>query len=250
MSVHFDGLTLDWHGYATARIEPADGPIVYTDPGRYGVLTGEWNESWPHPSPGDISPQDGDIVVVTHDHHYDDDGVRRVADDDATVLVYEAVDPAGVKANSGRDVVDPDDLPYDVRRVSYGDTINVDGATIDVIPGYNLPRGRNLTSDGAPLHPEGFGCGFNIHVGDHSCFWTGDSDVLEEHHDLDVSVFLPSISRSFTLNRHEAAELATTLEPELVLPIHYNTFDALSADSRSFAADVAASGIPVVLDES
>jgi L-ascorbate metabolism protein UlaG (beta-lactamase superfamily) len=34
-----------------------------------------------------------------------------------------------------------------------------------------------------------------------------------------------------------------------VLPIHYNTFEALEADSEAFAADVASQGVPVVLDE-
>jgi L-ascorbate metabolism protein UlaG (beta-lactamase superfamily) len=51
------------------------------------------------------------------------------------------------------------------------------------------------------------------------------------------------------MNRQEAAELAGDLKPDLVVPIHYNTFDALEADSASFAADVAKQGIPVALDE-
>jgi L-ascorbate metabolism protein UlaG (beta-lactamase superfamily) len=51
------------------------------------------------------------------------------------------------------------------------------------------------------------------------------------------------------MNRHEAADLAETMDPDLVLPIHYNTFAALEADSGEFAADVAKRGVPVVLDE-
>jgi L-ascorbate metabolism protein UlaG (beta-lactamase superfamily) len=39
------------------------------------------------------------------------------------------------------------------------------------------------------------------------------------------------------------------MEPELVLPVHYNTFEALTTDSRAFAADVAEAGVPVVLSE-
>jgi L-ascorbate metabolism protein UlaG (beta-lactamase superfamily) len=40
------------------------------------------------------------------------------------------------------------------------------------------------------------------------------------------------------------------MEPELVVPVHYNTFSTLETDSRSFAADVAEAGVPVALDES
>jgi len=34
-----------------------------------------------------------------------------------------------------------------------------------------------------------------------------------------------------------------------VVPIHYNTFEMLRADSGAFAADVAGRAIPVALDE-
>lgn len=253
MTVKHDGLLVDWLGYATARIESPTGSVVYTDPGRYGVLTGEWESMYGgrnHPSGGAYDAHDGDLVVVTHDHHYDSDGVRRVATEDATVLVYEAVSSDGVKANSGRDVEEPEDLPYDVRRVSYGDTASVDGIDVEVVPAYNHPDGPwGDANDGEPLHPEGFGCGFHLTVDGIPCFWTGDSDVIDAHYDLDVSLFMPSISKSFTMNRTDAADLAEELDPDLVLPIHYNTFEALESDSASFASDVAERGVPVVLDE-
>ena len=74
--------------------------------------------------------------------------------------------------------------------------------------------------------------------------------MIDEHDGLDVSIFMPSISKSFTMNRHDAADLAEDLGPDLVVPIHYNTFPALESDSGAFAADVAKRGIPVVLEES
>ncbi len=248
MTVTHNGLTISWLGYATARIA-GDDTVVYTDPGRYGTLTGDWESEYggaSHPSGDAYTARDGDVVVVTHDHHYDSDGVRRVADEDATILVYEAVDADRID----RDVESPEALPYDVRRVSYGDTLSVNGVDVDVVPAYNQPDGPWGGDDGEePLHPKGFGCGFVVTVEDTPCFWTGDSDVIEEHRDLDVSAFLPSISQSFTMNRHDAADLAETLDPALVVPIHYNTFEALRSDSKAFAGDVASRSIPVALDE-
>lgn len=252
MTIRHDGLSVTWLGYANARVAGTDA-VVYTDPGRYGTLTGEWTAKYggvPHPSGPAYDAQDGDVVMVTHDHHYDSDGVRRVASDDGTVIVYEAVSAEGVQANSGRDVEEPEDLPYDVRRVSYGDTIAIDGVEVNVVPAYNQPDGPwGDANDGEPLHPEGFGCGFQFKIDGVSCFWTGDSDVIDEHRGLAVSLLLPSISQSFTMDRHGAADLAEMLDPDLVLPIHYNTFDALEADSRAFASDVASRSVPVVLDE-
>lgn len=247
--VRHDGLHVDWLGYATARIE-GEGSVVYTDPGRYGVLTGEWADTYggaDHPIGGPYEARDGDLVLVTHDHHYDDDGIERVASEDATVLVYEDVSAERIR-NGGRTVRPPEELPYEVHRVEYGDTIHRHGVDVRVVPAYNRSDGPN-TRNGAPLHPPGFGCGFHVSVDEIACFWPGDSDVIEEHSGLDVSLLLPSIAQSFTMDRHDAADLAGTLEPDLVLPIHYNTFPALEAESAAFAADVAKRGIPVVLDE-
>ncbi|WP_246998249.1 MBL fold metallo-hydrolase [Halosolutus gelatinilyticus] len=248
--VRLDGLSVRWLGYATARLA-GDDAIVYTDPGRYGVLTGEWEREYgdrEHPSGGPYDAQDGDIVVVTHDHHYDDDGIERVAGEDATIVVYEGVSAEGVRENSGRDVRDPESLPYDVRRVAYGDELAIDGVEIEVTRAFNHPDGKNAT-DGEPLHPEGLGCGFVVTIDGVPCFWPGDSDVIDDHYDFDVSVFLPSIATNFTMDRHDAADLAEALDAEAVLPIHYNTFGDLESDSAAFAADVAKRGIPVVLDE-
>jgi L-ascorbate metabolism protein UlaG (beta-lactamase superfamily) len=86
-------------------------------------------------------------------------------------------------------------------------------------------------------------------VGGVSVFWPGDSDVLLHHADLDASLFLANISGSVCMDRHDAADLAERLDPDLVCPIHYDTQAFLAADSRAFAADVAGRGVPVVLDE-
>jgi len=260
VTVRHDGLRIDWLGYATARIEGPEGTVVYTDPGRYGTLDGTWEQQYgdfSHPSGPAYDARDGDVVVVTHDHHYSDDGVRRVADEDATVLVYEEVSAEGVAASSGRDVVEPEELPYDVERVGYGDELAIgvpaegDDARVDVevVPAYNETDGPRADAAGNVPHPEGFGCGFVVAVDDTPCFWTGDSDAIDEQRDLDVSLFLPSIARNFTMNRHGAADLAERLDPDLVVPIHYNTFESLGADSAAFAADVAGRAIPVALDE-
>lgn len=249
--VQYGGLTVDWFGYATARIEGND-VVVYTDPGRYGTLDGTWDEKYgnaDHPSGEAYEARDADVVLVTHDHHYDDDGIDRVASDDATVVVYESVSATGVKENSGRDVREPEELPYDVRRVTYGSELEISGVEIEVVPAYNRTDGPRADENGTVPHPRGFGCGFVVGVDGVSCFWPGDSDVVEEHDGLEVSILMPSISKSFTMNRHEALDLAGDLAPDLVLPIHYNTFPALESDSGAFASDVAKRGIPVVLEE-
>ena len=77
--IRYEDLGLEWLGYATLRIE-ADGRVVYLDPGRYGVLEG-YEPSTP-----------ADLVCVTHDHHYDSDAIRQVADEGTTLVYFEAIE--------------------------------------------------------------------------------------------------------------------------------------------------------------
>lgn len=264
MTVRHDGLFVEWLGYAGLRLEAADGTVVYLDPGRYGTLTGDWTPDTPgvgHPEARDYRPEDGDLVLVTHDHHYDSDAIRRVASEDATVVVYEAVYPPKI----GRDVEDVDELPYEVVRVGEEDDRLFGDAIVRTVPAYNEPDGPHTRPNGEPFHPEGFGVGYLVTLSgrtgrggtatrgepadDVTVFWPGDSDALPGHAELDVSLFCPPIGGSFTMDRHEAADLAGRMDPDLVLPIHYNTFEALETDSGAFAADVAERGVPVVLDE-
>lgn len=231
MTVHHAGVSIDWYGYATARLESPAGFVAYMDPGRYGVLD-------------DYRPEDGDLVVVTHDHHYDPDGVRRVASDDATIVVYENVDATRI----GREVEPVDALAedYHVVRVEERDQVDVVGVHVRSIPGYNDPEGDHLKPNGEPHHPPGFGCGFYLDIHGTTVLWPGDSDALPHHEDLFVDIFLPPIG-AYTMDRHEAAELAEIIDPGVVVPIHYDTFESLEADADAFAVDVANREVPVAL---
>jgi L-ascorbate metabolism protein UlaG (beta-lactamase superfamily) len=272
--VRHDDIRADWLGYATLRLETPttgvvsretdddSGTVVYCDPGRYGVLAGAWppegagGDGVHHPKGPAVEPQDGDLVCVTHDHHYDPAAIRRVAAPDATVVVFEGVNTHRID----RDVERPVDLPFDIRRVDDAADLAVGEVIVRTTPAYNHPDGPHVRSPGEPYHPEGFGCGFHLTLpssgGDTAdpgdgirVYWPGDTDVLEGHAELDVGLFCPPIGGSFTMDREAAADLAERLDPDLVLPIHYDTFPALETNSRAFAADVASRDVPVVLSE-
>jgi L-ascorbate metabolism protein UlaG (beta-lactamase superfamily) len=250
MTVTHDGLAVEWLGYATVRIA-GEEPVVYVDPGRYGVLSGEWtppsdDARGAHPPTRDYRPEDGDVVFVTHRHHYDPDGIERVAAEGATVVAFEGIDVSGTRRTDIR----PEELPYDVRTVGADASGTVSGVRFRTVPAYNRSDGPHTGSDGRPVHPEGFGCGYVLAVDGTRVFYPGDSDVLPVHAELDASVFLPSIDDTFSMGGESVVELAAEMRPDLVCPVHYNTFDALEADSRWIAGAVASRGVPVVLDES
>ena len=238
MTVRYGEFTVEGLGYATARLEAEGGPVAYTDPGRYGVLDDYW-------------ARDGDLVVVTHDHHYDPEGIRSVANADATLVIYEAVDPAAID----RDVESIADLEadYDVIRVDDEARVDVDTSAGEIpvwsVAAHNDPEGPNADADGSVTHPPGLGCGFLLGFTARTVFWPGDSDALDGFAELDVSIFLANIGGGgIVSDRHASAELAEAMDPDLVVPIHYDTFEQLDADGEAFAGDVAARSIPVALD--
>ncbi len=195
-------------------------------------------------SGGSSSLGDGDLVLVTHDDHYDPDGIERVAAPDAVVGVFEGIRSEEIDRES-RPV---SDLPYEIRRVAIGDSFEVRGIGVEAITAYNTAEGHTR-EDGTPYHPEGEGVGYRLTIDGTTVFYPGDSDVVPEYEGLTADVFLAPIDDAFTMSPGAAAELAETLGAELVVPVHYGTFDALEADEGAFAEDVRSRGLRVeVLD--
>lgn len=230
MTIEHDEVLVDWYGYATVRLEGPTGTVIYLDPGRYGVLD-------------DRRPEDGDLVCVTHDHHYDPDGIDRVASQNATVIVYDGVDGTDIDRN----VQPVNDLPYDVRRIDAETRRSEAGVTVWSVPAYNESDGAHTRADGTPYHPKGSGIGYLLSIDGTSVFWPGDSDALVGHRVIDASILLPPIGGAFTMDRHEAADLVGRMGPDLVIPIHYDTFEAIQADAEAFAAEVEDRGIQVAI---
>lgn len=218
MAVEHDHLTIDRLGHASVRLETGDGTVVYVDP---------WSDVL------EDEPGDGDVVFVTHADfdHYDPDGIAAVAGPDATVAVFEAVDTSDL----GVDVVD---LPYS------GET-GVDGIEVETVPAYNDPEGDHVDDDGMPFHAEGEGIGLLLALEGIDVYVPSDTDFFDHHESIEADVFVPPIGGHYTMDRHEAADFARSVDPALVIPIHYDTFDTIDADAEAFAAELEDEGIRV-----
>ncbi|ELY66709.1 MBL fold metallo-hydrolase [Natrinema versiforme] len=234
MTVSFDAVTIDWFGRAAVRLEGQTGAVIYVDPvpGRDGVLKGE-------------DPRDGDLILVSHDHHYDPDAIRRVAREDALVVVHESTDGS---ENGGIDDR-PEELPLEVERVRADESFVLGPLDLFTTPAYNDSTGPHTDENGTPAHPEGQGCGFGVTVDGITAFWPGDTDVLPFHREMDIDLLLPPVDGTVTMDRHEAASLADDIVPDLVLPVRYDPADAGEIDIDAFVVDIVRRGVPVVLDE-
>lgn len=220
MTVEYGGLSFELLGHASVRIETDDGTVIYVDP---------WTEVY------DASPNDGDIVFVTHDDfdHYDPDGITAVAGPEATVAVYEEVDTS--------------DYEGTVQSLPYEGDLTVDGIHVQTLPAYNLADGDHVDEDGNPFHADGEVIGMVLTIDDTTVFFPCDTDVLDLHDGISADVFIPPIGGHFTMDRHEAADFARIVDPELILPYHYDTFEPIETDQDAFAAELAADGYRVEL---
>jgi L-ascorbate metabolism protein UlaG (beta-lactamase superfamily) len=222
-TVEYEGLTFERLGHASVRIETDDGHVVYVDP---------WSEVL-----GDDDPRDGDVVFVTHDDpdHWDPAAIAAVAGDDAAVVVYEGVGTS--------------DLDREVTELAYDGDLTVDGIGVDAVPAHNDPNGPHTDEDGDPFHAEGEVVGLLLTFDDTVVYVTSDTDFLPAHDRVRADVFVPPIGGHYTMDRHEAADFAVSVGPDLVLPVHYDTFEAIETDVDAFEADVEGRNVNIRVEQ-
>lgn len=220
MTVQYNALTFECLGHASVRIETDDGQVLYIDP---------WSQVL------DAEPHDADLVFVTHDDmdHYDPEAIEAVANDATTVVAYEAIDTS--------------DLDREVTSLEYEGTLTVDGIDVRAVPAYNRADGDHVDEDGEPFHAEGEVVGLVLTINGTTVYFPSDTDFLDEHADLTADVFIPPIGGHFTMDRHEAARFAESVDPELVLPVHYDTFEQIETDADGFKQTVETDGRSVQL---
>ena len=191
---------LDWLGHDSFRL---DGPpVIYFDP---------WKLSGKQPVAG--------LVLVSHEHHdhCSPEDVKKVSGP-GTVVVAAA-------AAAGQ-------LPG-ARAVRPGDRLTVAGVEIEAVRAYNLNKFR---APGVPFHPrEAEHVGFVVTVGGVRIYHAGDTDHIPEMDEIDCDVALLPVSGKYVMTVEEAAEAARTLNPQIVVPMHYGSGIGTAGDGQRLA---------------
>lgn len=220
MSVDYNGVTFELIGHGSVRITGGDGTVIYIDP---------WSEVLA------TEPHDADIVLVTHDDpdHYDVDAIDAVSSATTVVAAYEAVNTFDL----GREAIE---LPYE-------GTVSVDGLDVRTVPAYNDPDGTHVDESGRPFHADGEVIGLHFTIDGMTFYYPSDTDFNPHQNSIETDVFLPPIGGHFTMDRHEAARFVRSIEPQLVLPVHYGTFEKVETDAEAFVEELREDGFTVEL---
>ena len=182
-----------WLGHASVKI--TGEKVVYIDP--FQIEGGET----------------ADIILITHDHydHLSKDDIRKIQGEE-TVIVVPVSSAEAVKGN--------------VKTVSPGDTVTVEGVEIRAVPAYNV---------GKQFHPkEKKYVGYVFKLNDIIYYHAGDTDVIPEMKSIRADVAFLPVGGTYTMNAEEAARAVKDIQPKVAVPIHWGSIVGSKKDAEKF----------------
>ncbi len=104
-----------------------------------------------------------------------------------------------------------------------GETITMDGISIEAVPAYNM---RHKRDNGLPFHPKGEGNGYVLTIGTTRIYIAGDTDDFPEmsrRNNIDIA-FLP-MNLPYTMTPYETAAAARSFKPKILYPYRFGETD-------------------------
>jgi L-ascorbate metabolism protein UlaG (beta-lactamase superfamily) len=177
-------------------------------------------------SPEDLDP---DIIAVTHGHrdHLGDTIAIGARTGCRIISIHEVanyIKSKGVFAEG----------------MNKGGTMEVEGVTLTMT---HALHSSSIDASGFSFDG-GSPAGFVIGIGGHSIYHAGDTGVFGDMQ-LIGELYKPEIAllpigNRFTMGIKEAVKAVELIEPEVVVPMHYNTFDVIRQDPEEFRKAVEA----------
>ncbi|MGK2932672.1 MAG: metal-dependent hydrolase [Solirubrobacterales bacterium] len=137
-----------------------------------------------------------------------------------------------------------------------GGTVSFDWGSIKLVPAWhtNTVPGSDERPFSAELGtPMGTPAGLIIKMGGLTIYDAGDTclfgdmELIGRRHEVDIAM-LP-IGGHYTMDREDAAYAAKLIGAKRVIPIHYDTFPPIKADTGAFSEDIAADGMEALVLE-
>lgn len=184
---------IEWLGHDAFRINASK--TIYIDP--YDIKGGP-------PT---------DLILISHEHydHCSPEDVKKILSP-STVIVTEK--KSAKKLNGEIKVVKP------------GETLNLKGVTIQVVPAYNLNK---------KFHPQkNEWIGFILEIDGVRIYHAGDTDFIPEMKSIQADIALLPVSGTYVMNAEEAAEAALAISPQIAIPMHYGSVAGSIKDAEIF----------------
>lgn len=165
------------------------------------------------------APRNAKCVFITHSHydHFSVEDIKKVINKETHFVVpYEAKEQLlkmGV----------PD---YRITVVTPNNGYFVEGISFSTINAYNTNK---------QFHPKiNNWLGYVFNFDGNNVAVLGDTDITEENKSIKCNVLFVPIGGTYTMDYAEAAELTNIIEPNIVVPVHYNALVGTKEDAEKF----------------
>ena len=210
---------LTWHGHACFTLVTDDDVRLMFDP---------WLDDNPVADIGTDQVQDLDYILVSHGHfdHFGD-AIPLARKTGATlVAIYELAAFAqskGVENTHGMSIGGGYRFPFGYAKMT------------PALHGPNVAGDEDGVFTGMPA-------GWWLDLGGKRLYHAGDTALITDMQLLKgrVDIALLPIGDNYTMGPEDAARAVEFIEPRIVVPMHYNTFDLIRQDPTEFARHVGA----------
>lgn len=218
-------MNISYHGHSVVKIQTNTHTILI-DP----FINGNGQTDL------EASEVTADVILLTHGHNdHVGDTVEIAKRSDALVVapfeLAEFIESQGVKVHA---MGIGGSREFEFGTVKFTQAFHSSSYTKEdgqsVYTG--MPAGILLTVEGETIY----------HAGDTSLF--GDMKLIGDRNNIKVA-FLP-IGDNFTMGPEDAAYAVELLKPEIVVPIHYNTFPPIKQDPNKFKELVKSAEVQVL----
>lgn len=154
-----------------------------------------------------------DVILISHEHfdHCSPEDVAKIRKS-STVIVTNAASAERLDGN--------------VRVVTPGEHLRVEGIDIEVGPAYNTNK---------DFHPQKAAMlSFVVSMDGVRYYHAGDTDYIPEMKALNVDVAFLPVSGTYVMTAEEAVEAARAIKPALAIPMHYGAIVGSENDAVQF----------------
>lgn len=172
-----------------------------------------------------VEELDPDIICVTHGHADHLGDAMEIADRSGAILIANHE----LSVFFGRQGLESNGM-------NIGGTVSVDGITIRMVDAKHssdIDFTEEVTSGGSA-------CGYIIETPEGKVYHAGDTGLFADMRDVIGAIYRPEIALlpigdRYTMGPEDASIAVEWIKPQMVFPMHYNTFPVIEQDPEIFA---------------